>query len=336
MPVRRIDDDDVDVRSDKGGGPFRRITCDADGSADAQSPQRILTGIRVLDLLLDVLDRDQALQLEVAVDDEQFFDLVAVQDFARGVERRADRYGDKVFARHHRRDRAVDVGLESQVPVREDTDEPSFFGPAFGDRHARDAVLLHQLERFVNAALRRERDRVDDHAALRALDTIDFRRLFFYGQVFVDDTDAAVLRHCNRQPGLRHRIHCGARDGHVQLNVAREPAGDVNLARHDRGVSRHEKHIVEGECGREIGDDVHGAQLQDRRGISGFHQAATPWHFLYFFPLPHGQGSFRPTFGSSRRTVWWPASSPPTRGGTPARGGIPTGRGGRPTGGDAV
>jgi hypothetical protein len=21
-----------------------------------------------------------------------------------------------------------------------------------------------------------------------------------------------------------------------------------------------------------------------------------PWHFLYFFPLPHGHGSFRPTF----------------------------------------
>lgn len=21
-----------------------------------------------------------------------------------------------------------------------------------------------------------------------------------------------------------------------------------------------------------------------------------PWHLLYFFPLPHGQGSFRPTF----------------------------------------
>src|SRR5580765_1221955 len=44
-------------------------------------------------------------------------------------------------------------------------------------------------------------------------------------------------------------------------------------------------------------------------------QAAAPWHFLYFFPLPHGQGSFRPTFGSSRRTVATLASSPPTRGG---------------------
>ena len=39
--------------------------------------------------------------------------------------------------------------------------------------------------------------------------------------------------------------------------------------------------------------------------------AAAPWHFLYFFPLPHGHGSFRPTFGSSRRTVFTSASSPP-------------------------
>src|SRR5439155_12659336 len=43
--------------------------------------------------------------------------------------------------------------------------------------------------------------------------------------------------------------------------------------------------------------------------------AAAPWHFLYFFPLPHGQGSLRPTFGSSRRTVFTAASSPPTRAG---------------------
>jgi hypothetical protein len=28
---------------------------------------------------------------------------------------------------------------------------------------------------------------------------------------------------------------------------------------------------------------------------------ALPWHFLYFLPLPQGQGSFRPTFGSARR-----------------------------------
>ncbi len=26
----------------------------------------------------------------------------------------------------------------------------------------------------------------------------------------------------------------------------------------------------------------------------------TPWHFLYFFPLPQGQGSLRPTLSSFR------------------------------------
>jgi len=28
-----------------------------------------------------------------------------------------------------------------------------------------------------------------------------------------------------------------------------------------------------------------------------------PWQFLYFLPLPQGQGSLRPTFGISRRMV---------------------------------
>src|SRR5437763_3356737 len=42
--------------------------------------------------------------------------------------------------------------------------------------------------------------------------------------------------------------------------------------------------------------------------------AIRPQQFLYFFPLPHGHGSLRPTFGSSRRTVFT-MSSPPTRAG---------------------
>src|SRR3954463_12001129 len=41
---------------------------------------------------------------------------------------------------------------------------------------------------------------------------------------------------------------------------------------------------------------------------------AVPWHFLYFLPLPHGHGSLRPTFGSSRFT-WRVTSSPPVRAG---------------------
>ena len=30
-----------------------------------------------------------------------------------------------------------------------------------------------------------------------------------------------------------------------------------------------------------------------------------PWQLLYFFPLPQGQGSLRPTFGATRRIGAW-------------------------------
>src|SRR3989442_15314527 len=51
-----------------------------------------------------------------------------------------------------------------------------------------------------------------------------------------------------------------------------------------------------------------------RVGIASSAGAQAPWHFLYFFPLPHGHGSFRPPFSPVRRTVLSPfpppASSP--------------------------
>ena len=263
MAVRRVDDDDVDVRSHQRSGTFGRIARNPDSGADAQPAQGVLAGVRILDLLLDVLDRDQALELEIAIDDEQLLDFVAVKDLSRGIERGADRHRDEVLARHHRRNRTVDVCLEAQVAVRENADEPAFFRARLGDRHARNPVFLHQLERFVDAVLGRQRDRVDDHAALGSLHAIDFRRLLFDREILVDDADAAVLRHGDGQPGFRDGIHRRAGDRHVQLNVAREPARDVDLARNDRRMSRHQKHIVKCERGREVGDDVDGAQLKD-------------------------------------------------------------------------
>jgi hypothetical protein len=228
---------------------------------------------------------------------------VAVKNFTRGVERRAHGHRDEVLARHDRGNRTIDVCLEAQIAVREDADEPALFRAAFSDRHARDPVLLHQLERFVNAVFGRKRDRVHDHAALGALHAIDFGRLLFDRQILVNDADAAVLRHRDRKAGLGDRVHCGAGDRHVQLNVARESACDVHLTRDDRRMPRHQKHIVKCQRSREIRNEIDGAQLKNRRCVSAVHHAATPWHFLYFLPLPQGHGSFRPTLGSSRRTV---------------------------------
>ena len=258
--MRGVDDEHVDVRRDERLGALHRVPADADRRAHAQPAEAVLARVGVLDHLLDVLDRDQPLQHEAVVDDQQLLDLVAVEELARLLERRADRHGEERIARHDVGDRPVEVGFEPQVAVRQDADEPAFLAAVLGDRHARDAVLLHQLERFEDPVLGRERDRVDDHPALGALDAVDFRRLFLGRQVLVDDADAALLRHRDGQARFGDRVHRGAEQRHVDADVARDPRRDVDFAREDGRVPRHEQHVVEGQGRREADRDLLGAQ----------------------------------------------------------------------------
>src|SRR5690348_13027000 len=92
-----------------------------------------------------------------------------------------------------------------------------------------------------------------------------------------------------------------------------------------RGEMRHRNNA---ECGvrnaecqneRRVASDL---SLQFRTPHSTFRiQAAAPWHFLNFFPLPQGQGSLRPTpaYGlvttpAPTGAAWGPtADSPLTR-----------------------
>ena len=65
---------------------------------------------------------------------------------------------------------------------------------------------------------------------------------------------------------------------------------------------RHEQDVVESQ------------RLRDTRSSSidpPVPGQPPPWHFLYFLPLPQGQGSLRPTFLPSRRTVCTLARLPP-------------------------
>jgi hypothetical protein len=228
MTVRGVDDEHVDAGIDQRARTIHRVSGDADRRAAAQSPERVLARVRVLDRLLNVLDGDEPLEPEVLVDDEQLLDLVPVQELARLVERGADRNREQRFLRHHVVDRPVDVGLEAQIAIRQDPDQPSFLAAILGNRHARDPVGLHQVERFVNPVGWRQRDRIDDHAALGALHPVHLRRLLFDRQVLVDDADAAELRHRDGKRRLGHGVHGRADQRHVQTDVASEARRDVD------------------------------------------------------------------------------------------------------------
>ena len=300
--MRRVDDQHVHVRGDQRGGAIQRVLADADGGADAQPAELVLARVRIVDQLLDVLDGDQALQPVVRIDDQQFFDLVPVKPLARLIERRADRHRDQVFLRHDLGDRPIDARFEAQVAVGQDADEPAFLVAVVGDRHAADAIALHQFERFVDLVGGRERDRIHDHPALRPLDAIDFRGLFLDAQVLVDDAHAALLGHRDGQAVLGHRVHRGAEDRHVQLDAAGESRADVDLAGQHARMARHEQDVVEGEGFGESRGDLR------RRAKSFSHSHSHAVHLTLrgtsctSCRCRSSTGSLRPIFGSSRFT----------------------------------
>jgi hypothetical protein len=161
--VRRVHDEDVDLRPNQRGSALVGVRPHADGGADAQAPLRVLRGEWVLDPLLDVLDRDQAFQHAAVVDDRQLLHLVPVQDRLGLGERRPDRRRDEVARGHQVRDGLRDVVLETEVAVREDADQAA---AVVDDGYAGDAVALHQRESVGDASARRKGDGVVDHARL--------------------------------------------------------------------------------------------------------------------------------------------------------------------------
>ncbi len=251
VAVRGIHDEHVHVRGDQRFSALQRVFGNADRRSAAQPPERILGGVRILDRLLNVLDRDQALEPELAIDDEELLDFLLMQDLPGVVERGADRHGDEIVLGHHVADRPIDVGLEAQVAIGQDADEPPLLAPVFGDRDAGNPIAAHQVERLADPRLRTERDRIDDHPALGSLDAIDFGSLLVDRKILVDDAEPTMLGHRDRHLRLSDCVHRRAEQRDVQSDVAGEPGADVDLRRHHRGVPRHEQHVVEGEGGPE-------------------------------------------------------------------------------------
>ena len=126
---------------------LQEIAGRADGAADAQAAMVVFGGLRIFQFLLDVLDRDQTLQVVLVVDDQQLFDAVLMENFFRLLERRSYRHGDQMVLGHHLADGDVEAGLKAQVAVGEDANQFAVF---LRDGHAGNLVFLHHIERVGN------------------------------------------------------------------------------------------------------------------------------------------------------------------------------------------
>jgi hypothetical protein len=234
-----VDHQHVDADLEQGFGALNAVSARAERGAYAQPSALVFVGERVAIGLQQIFDGDQPDQLAV-VDDQQFFDAMLVQQLARFVLAAAGRDGDQL-GRHQRADGLIEVLFEANIARGEDADRRG----AFDHRHAGDLVSVHDAERFAQRLRRANRDRVDDDAALGALDAIDFVSLILDGKILVNDAHSTLASHGDGGTRLGHGVHRGADDRDVQLDGSREPRTHIGFRRQDLAVRGHEHDVVE-------------------------------------------------------------------------------------------
>ena len=235
--MRAVNREHVDLRLRHFLRSFQKVSRRANRRAHAQAAFVVFGRAWVFQFLLDVLDRDQALQVVFIVHYQQFFHAMLVQNFFRLFERRPHRYGDQVFLGHHLADGDIKAGFKAQIAIGQNADQLAIFQR---DRHAGNLVLLHDLQRIRNLGVGRHGHGIDNHAALRPLHFVDFVRLLLDRQIAVNNPDPALLRHGNRHVRLGHRIHSRADNGNVQRNVARNLGLRVGRGRHNFRMRRQQ------------------------------------------------------------------------------------------------
>ena len=80
---------------------------------------------------------------------------------------------DQILLGHHVADGHIGARFKAQIAVGENADELA----ALGHGHAGDLVAPHHFEGVGNLLIGPDGDRIDDHAALRALHLVDFAGL---------------------------------------------------------------------------------------------------------------------------------------------------------------
>ena len=158
MSVRGIQNHHVHLRVHQGAHAVKHVCRDSHAGTAQQPSLGVFCGKRIFNRLLDILDGDQAHQIEILVHDGKLFLPRLRKNFLRFFQGDALSCGDQSFRGHGLFNFLREICFELKIPVGNDTDQPA----AFRNRYAGDAELRHQVIRVLKSMLRRKREGVGD------------------------------------------------------------------------------------------------------------------------------------------------------------------------------
>ena len=93
--------------------------------------------------------------------------------------------------------------------------------------------------------IRRDGDRIADHAALEFFDFLDFRRLSPNRKIAVDDAEPALLGHGDGDLGFGHRVHRRAHQRDTERDAIGQAGRNIDIFRQHRRLGGNQQNIVE-------------------------------------------------------------------------------------------
>src|SRR5689334_5058139 len=123
MTVRRVNTDHIYTCKTKRFDTIKNVGRYTYCTPDPKTSEFILAGIRLVLLLLNILESDQAGKLPFLIDDWKFLDLIFFQCAFSLIECDSLRRRDQIFFGHDPLNGRVHIFLEAKIAIGDDTDE---------------------------------------------------------------------------------------------------------------------------------------------------------------------------------------------------------------------
>ena len=236
-----IKNDNINMSIVESGDTIHHVGSDTNSSTAEQTALGILSGVGILNLLLDILDGDKTAETTFFINDGELLFTSSAENVLSFLESDANRSGNKILRSHAFADLLGVIGLELEVTVGDDTNELPL---VINDGNTGDTELTHQIVCVLKSVVRGKIERISNDTILGTLYLVDFISLCLDGHILVDNTDTTLTCHSDCHAMFSYGIHSCGHHRDVQFDAVREVRGEIYHIGGNLRVLRNQQNVV--------------------------------------------------------------------------------------------